>query len=105
MWASPSGLGALASVSVLEAHDVVLPEVGARLHLDDLEHDGARILDAVLHADRDIGRLVLLEEEHFLAPRDARRARHHDPMLGAVMMQLERELRAGLDLEALHLKA
>src|SRR5215467_14758691 len=95
-----SGLRALAAVTVLEAHDVVLAEVRPRLHLDDLEHDGARILDAVLHADRDVGRLVLLEEKHLLTTGDARSSRDHHPMLGAVMMHLERELRARLDLQA-----
>src|ERR1700739_1679419 len=101
----PSGLRALAAVAVLEAHDVVFAEVGPRLHLDDLEHDGAGILDAVLHADRDVGRLVLLEKKHLFAASNARGSGDHDPMLRAMMMQLQRELRAGLDLQALHLEA
>src|SRR5215469_16871268 len=105
MAAGPSRVRALASVTVLEAHDVVLAEIRARLHLDDLEHYGAGVLDTVLHADRDVGGLVLLEEELFLAARDARGARDHHPMLGAVVMHLQRQLRAGLDLEALHLEA
>src|SRR5215469_11312317 len=105
MWANPSGLRTLAAVAILEAHDVVLAEIGARLHLDDLECNGARILDAVLHPDRDVSRLVLLEEKHLLAAGDTRRAGDDDPMLGAVVMQLERQLRTGLDLQALHLKA
>src|SRR5215467_3395372 len=100
-----SGLRALAAVAVLEAHDVVLAEVRPRLYLDDLEHDGARILDAMLHADRDVSRLVLLEEEHLLAAGDARRACDDHPVLGPMMMHLQRELRTGLDLQALHLKA
>ena len=40
-------------------------------------------------ADRDVGRLVLLEQEFLLATRDARGARHHDPVFGAVMVQLQ----------------
>src|SRR5882762_9835589 len=59
----------------------------------------------MLHADRDVGRLVLFEKEHLLATRDARRAGHHDPVLGAVMMQLQRERRAGVYLQAFHLEA
>src|SRR5579863_6888130 len=101
----PLRLRALAAVTVLEAHDVVLAQVRPRLHLDDLEHYGARILYTVLHADRDIGRLILLEQEHLLAARDACGARHHHPVLGTVMVQLQRQRRARLDLEALHLKA
>ena len=59
----------------------------------------------MLHADRDVGRLVLLEEEDLLAARDARGAGHHHPVLGAVMMQLQRQGGARLYLEALHLEA
>src|SRR5215472_4966905 len=65
-----SGGGPLASIDVLEAHDVVLAQVRAGLHLDDLERDHARVLDPVLHAYRDVGRLVLFEEKYLLTARD-----------------------------------
>src|SRR5215472_4448134 len=98
-------LGALPSVDILEAHDVILTEVGARLYFDDLERRGAGILDAVLDAQRDEGRLVLLEHEHLIPARDARRAGDHHPVLGAMAVQLQRERAAGLHLQALHLEA
>src|ERR1700730_15999689 len=85
--AEPSAGRPLASVTVLEAHDVVLAEVRTRLHLDDFERHDARVLNAVLDAHRDVGRLVLFEKEDLLAASDARGAGHHYPVLGAVMMQ------------------
>src|ERR1700731_3638187 len=103
--AAPSAGRSLASVTVLEAHYVVFAEIRAGLYLDDFQRHRARVLDAMLHADRDVGRLVLFEKENFLAARDARRAGHHHPVLGAVMMQLQRQGGAGLYLQALHLEA
>src|SRR5258707_12359154 len=102
---SPSAGRSLASVTVLEAHYIVFAEIRARLHLDDLERHRARVLDAMLHADRNVSGLVLFEKEHLLAARDARRAGHHHPVLGAVMMQLQRQRGAGVYLQALHLEA
>src|SRR6516165_11287139 len=99
-----SGVRSLASVDILEAHDVILAQVGAGLHLDDLEGDHAGVLDAVPDANRDVGRLVLLEQEHVLATGDARGPRHHHPVLGAMVVHLQRESRTGLDLESLHLE-
>src|SRR5687768_8566564 len=96
---------AFAAVAVLEAHDVVLAEIRAGLHLDDVQRDLAGILDAVLRAERNVGRLILLEQERLLAARDARSAGDYDPMLGAMMMHLQRHRGAGLDREALHLEA
>ena len=81
---------AFAAIAVLEAHDVVLAEIGAGLHLDDVQRNLAGILDAMLRAERNVGRLILLEQERLLAARDARRAGDDDPVLGAMMMQLQR---------------
>src|SRR5579872_2739310 len=95
---------ALTAVTIIESHDVILAEVGARLHLDDVQRNHPRILDAVLHADRNVGRLVLLQEENLVAAGDTRRAGNHDPVLGTVMMHLQRQGRARLDLQTLHLE-
>src|SRR3981189_747645 len=94
--AAPSAGRSLASVTVLEAHDVVFAQIRARLHLDDFQRHRARVLDAMLHADRDVGRLVLFQKEDLLAARDARGAGHHHPVLGAVMMHLQRQRGARL---------
>ena len=47
------------SIAILEPHDVVLPEIAARLHLDQVQRHLAGILEPVLRADRDVRRLVL----------------------------------------------
>src|SRR4051794_12733333 len=46
-------------VTVLEAHDIVLPEIGAALYFDDVQRDLSRILQPVRGAQRDVGGLVL----------------------------------------------
>src|SRR5438876_8710102 len=102
---SGSASRSLASVAILEAHDIILAEIGARLHFDDLERHGTGVLDAVLHAHRDIGRLVLLEEKDFVSAGHARGAGDDHPVLGPVMMQLQGERGAGVDVETLHLEA
>ena len=47
----------LAPVIVLDADDVVLAEIAAGLHLDQLEHDLARIFQPVHRAHRDVDRI------------------------------------------------
>src|SRR5690606_37025320 len=49
---------AFPAVPVLEAHDIVLAQVGARLYLDDVQRNLARVLDAVLGAQRDVRGLI-----------------------------------------------
>src|SRR5205807_1843577 len=100
-----SARGSLAPIAVLESHDIVLAEIGTRLHLDDLERHGTGVLDAVLHPDRDVGRLALLEEKNLVSAGHASGAGDHHPVLGAVMMQLQGQRGAGVDLETLHLEA
>jgi hypothetical protein len=57
-------------IDVLEPHDVVLAEIAADLHLDQLQQDLAGIGEAVHRADRHIGGFVLVIEAHVLADRD-----------------------------------
>jgi hypothetical protein len=95
----------LASVGVFESNDVILAEVAARLHLDDFERDLSGVLQAVFDAERDVGRLVLAEQDDLLAARHPGRAAHHDPVLGAMMVHLQRERGAGADDDALDLEA
>src|SRR5262249_33183375 len=93
-------------VDVVEPHDVVFAEVATGLHLDQLERDPARFGEAMHRADRDVDRLVLVHHAHLVADRDLGGAAHHHPVLGAMVMLLQRQLAAGhhddaLDLEAL----
>src|SRR5688572_568984 len=101
---SGSVRAARAAVGVLDAHDVVLTEVAARLHLDDLQDLGAGVLDPVHCADRYVGRFVLAEVEDLVVARDAGAALDDDPVLGAMRVLLQGQLRARLDREALNLE-
>src|SRR5579883_1070304 len=58
-----------AIVGIVEAYDVVLAEVAAGLHLDQLQIDLARICQAVEAADRQIDRLVLMDDVDLLVAR------------------------------------
>src|SRR5438552_3464898 len=55
-------------------------------------------------AERNEGRLVLVEEKLLLAARNLRSPGNHDPMLRAMMMHLQTELRARIDDDALDLE-
>jgi len=92
-------------VGVVEPLDVVLAEIAADLHLDQLKRNLSRIGEAMHAADRDVDRLVLMDGADILADRDLGRAPDDDPMLGAVEMLLQRKARAGFHHDALDLIA
>src|ERR1700683_109189 len=71
------------SIIALDAHDIVLAEVAAGLHLDQLKIDLARIFQAVSGTARNIGRFIFMQDLGVVADGDARGATHHDPVLGA----------------------
>jgi len=54
-----------------------------------MQRDLPGVLDSVFDPKRDVRRLVLFKHEHFLAPRDACGACHHDPVLSTMVMQLK----------------
>src|SRR5579885_3479579 len=78
-----------AAVGVLEADDVVLAEVAARLHLDQVHGLVAGVLEAMRHADGNVGRLVLAQHGDLLAARDPGGAAHDDPVFGALVVVLQ----------------
>src|SRR5579883_2553294 len=92
-------------VNIVEPNDVVLAQIAARLDLDQLERDAARIGQPMQRPDRDIDRLVLVHGPDFLPDRDLGGAAHHHPVLGAVMMLLQRQLAARRDGDAFDLEA
>src|SRR5687768_6375229 len=96
--------GLVAAIPILEPNDVVFTEVGARLHLDDVQRDLSGVLDAVASADRNVGRFVFAQREDLVPTRDLRGARDYHPVLGAMMMQLQRKRRARLHDQALDLE-
>ena len=93
------------SVDVVEAHDVVLAEIAADLHLDQFERDLAGIGEPMDAADRDIDRFVLVHAADVVAERDLGGALDHHPVLGAMEVLLQRQLAAGLHHDALDLVA
>src|SRR3984893_19171278 len=95
----------LAPVPIVEAHDVVLTEVRARLNLDMVKRNHAGILDPVLHPDGNVGGLIFLQQENFLPASNARRPGDDYPVLRTMMVHLQRQGCTGFDLEALHLEA
>src|ERR1700741_3988155 len=101
----PLAAAVLAAVAVVVANDVVLAQVAARLHLNDMQRNASRVLNTMSHPDRYEGRLVLFEQEHFIAARNARGPRYHHPVLGAVGMHLQRQHASGAHDEPLDLKA
>src|SRR5205814_9914787 len=92
-----------APVVVLDADDVVLAEIAAGLDFDQFELDLAGILQPVHRADRDVDRFVLVHGLDQFIDGDLRGAAHHDPVLGPMMMLLQREPPARLDDDALDL--
>ena len=64
---------------VLDADDVVLLEVGAGLHLDDLHRDVAGVRQPVHGADRQVDRLVLVTVRALSCRRSPRRRRGPRP--------------------------
>src|SRR5262249_976938 len=89
-------------VNIVEAHDVVLAEIAADLHLDQFERDLARIGEPMNAADRDIDGFVFVHAAHVMAERDLGCSLDHDPMLGAVEVLLQRELASWLHDNTLH---
>src|SRR5579863_8693473 len=92
------------AIIVFDADDIVLAEIAAGLHLDQFEVDLARIFQAMLGPARNIRRFVFVQDLGFVADRDPRGAAHHDPVLGAMMMQLQRQPPARLHHDAFDLK-
>ena len=67
-------------VNIVEAHDVVLAEIAADLHLDQFERDLARVGEPMNAPNRDIDGFVLVHAAHVIAERDLGRSLDHDPI-------------------------
>jgi hypothetical protein len=78
-------------VVILYADDIILAEIASGLNLDQLQQDLAGIFQPVHGADRDVDRFVLVHGLHKFVDRYSRSPPHHDPVLGAMVMFLQRE--------------
>ena len=54
-------------IIVLDTDDIILAEVAPGLHLDQLQIDLAGVFEAVLRADRDVDRLVFMQDLDLVA--------------------------------------
>ena len=81
-------------IDVVDSDDVILAEIAAGLNLDQLHVDLAWIGEPVRRANRQVDRLVLVNERHFVIERDLGGAAHDHPVLGAVVVLLQRETAA-----------
>src|SRR3954451_19651595 len=93
------------AILVVEPDDVVFAQIGAGLHLDDLKRNATRVLETMRYTVWDIRRLVFAKQEFFFSACDERGAAHHDPVLRAVMMHLQRQAGARHYHDAFNLKA
>ncbi len=87
---------AFAAVPVFETNDVVFAEIRARLHFDDLQRD---LPGFSMRCFTPTGMYVdwFSSSRNVSSPRVMRAVpKHHDPVLGAMVMQLQGELRARL---------
>ena len=92
-------------VLIIEAHNIILAQVIARLHLNNLQINLALVLQFVLYAGGYISRFVGRHTKSFFSPGDGSCSPYHHPVLRTMTMQLQRNTRARLDNQSLDLKA
>src|SRR5581483_7277726 len=63
-----------ASVFILQPHDIVFAQIGAGLHLDEVQRLAGNILQAMFCSERNEGRLVLPDVINLVIARHACRA-------------------------------
>src|SRR5690606_7939766 len=86
-------------------YNIILSQIRPRLHLDDVQRNLSRVLDAVLHAERDECGLILFQQERLVSARHAGGAGDDDPVLGAMVMHLHRDRCARLDRHSIDTEA
>ena len=89
------------------AFDLVFSSYGALAWLSDIRlwaGGVAGVLKPVPGTIRNIDRLVLVQHPHILADRDLSGSAHHNPVLGPVVMPLQRQPPARFDHDALDLE-
>src|SRR6202034_2925004 len=82
-------------IDVVDSDDVILAAIAYGLNLDQLRVDLAWIGEPVRRANRQVDRFVLVDERHFVIKRDLGGAAHDHPVLGAMVVLLQREAAAG----------
>ena len=93
------------SIAILKANNVVLAEVLAALHLDHHQVDDPGVFKPMPVAGGNVGGLIGGDEEFVFAIDHLGHAADDDPVFAAMMVHLQAEAGAGLDLDALDLVA
>ena len=76
-------------VNIGKTHNVVLAQVGPRLYFNKYQWDNTGIFEPMHCANGDIGRLVFCKHPYNIAIGHLCRATHHNPVFGAVMVDLQ----------------
>ena len=92
-------------IRIFKPNNIVLTQIAARLHLDDLQRHLARVGQAVDMAQRNKRGFVFTEQEDLIPVRYLGGALDHNPMLGTVMVHLQAQLCTWIDDDALDLEA
>src|SRR5438105_11712804 len=94
-----------AVVSIFIADNVILAEIVAELHFDDLDGICPEVLEPMDRPSRDIDRFGGYEIDDAVGDCDGGCAGDHSPVLDAALVALKRQAAAGTDDDALHLEA
>ena len=90
---------------IFKPHDVILAQITARLHLNDLQRNGAWVGKAVDFTERNVSALVFGKQDGLVPVGDFSGTGDDDPVLRPMVVLLQAEAGLGLDLDALDLEA
>src|SRR5216684_7758390 len=91
-------------VVVCQPHDVILTEIIAKLHFNNLEWTNTAIAQTVICFERDMNVLALTQLQFLRTAHDVCYALDHDPVLFAPRVALQTEASAGFHLKHLDLE-
>src|SRR5438128_3923883 len=92
-------------IVVIEADNVVLPEVIAKLDFDDSQRCVCAVTKAMISLWRNVDVLTGTQLQFIFSTHHVRNAFDHDPMFAATRVALQTESRAGLHFQHFYFKA
>src|SRR5262245_32084658 len=99
----PASCPGMPMINVVEPNNVVLAQIAADLHFDQLQRDFSRIGEAMDRTDRHIDGFIFVHQPHIVADRDLGDATHYDPVFRAMEVLLQRQPAAGMNADSLDL--
>ena len=79
----------ISSKTIFNSDDVILTQIPTRLHFDNFQRNCARVCESVNFPRSDVGGLVFVQRELFIAIDDSSIAFHHNPVLCSVLVLLK----------------